>query len=245
MLIINNALHTQKMFAAKVEKSDLWKAVDYSGFQGDSSCLPSYYYVEHGMSCKSDLRLSMDELLLKMKSNTRNEIRRAEKEGCEMECGCSYEEFVPFYNAFCKSKGFADVTTIGRLKKYKTTYITKVHRNGEVLAMHAHVIDQDAKLVFLLFSCSQRLDTVSDKKLIGWGNRFLHFKEMELFKNMGLETYEWGGLTLDENDPRYSIGQFKLSLGGEVYETIGLRTPLYNFMLLCRKLAYNMFMKIK
>lgn len=243
MIEIKNKFHIQRMFASSLQRWDFLKAVDYTCYLGDVSKAPKYYHIENGYSCKTDLGQSMDDIMASMKSNTRNEIRRAEKEGCEYVTDVSFEEFVPFYNDFCKSKGFSDLTTIGRLEKYRTTKITKVVHNGMTLSMHAHVVDEEAKLVFLLFSCSPRLDAGVDKKLIGWANRYLHYKDMELFKSMGIQIYEWAGLTLDTNDPRYSIGQYKLSFGGELYSTVALHTPLYRLLLKLRTLALKIMVR--
>lgn len=98
-----------------------------------------------------------------MKSNTRNEIRRAEKENCLFEYNYDYKSFVPFYNEFCKSKGMEDKINEHTLEKYNRTLITMAKRGNTVLAMHATVINKEDKEAMLLYSCSTRLNTDVDK----------------------------------------------------------------------------------
>lgn len=239
MIEIVNKFHIQRLFATSLQTSDLWRAVFYAGYMGDIKKVPFYYKVEHGHSAISDLSVSLEDILGSMKSNTRNEIRRAEREGIAFEANVPYEEFVPFYNAFAESKGLEDRVNLQRLTKYDKTIITKASHDGITLAMHATVVNVEQKLAFLLFSCSPRLDAEVDKKMIGWANRFLHYKDFEYFKSLGIEAYEWSGVCTDPEDARYSIGQFKLSFGGELTDSYVLRTPIYRLMEFVRGVLYK------
>ena len=169
----------------------------------------------------------MDEIASLMKSNTRNEIRRAEREGCIFSIVESKAEFIPYYNGFCHDKGLNDFTSESRMGKYKKVLMTKATHGNEVLAMHANILDDESKTALLLYSCSRRLGDNVDRKLIGWGNRFLHYKDLEHLKGLGFEYYDWSGVCTDPSDPRYSIGQFKLSFGGKLIESWTIKSPLY------------------
>lgn len=239
MIEIVNKFHTQRIFATKLEISDLWKAVYYAGYRGDVNRIPFYYSIIHGHSAVSDLNMDMDDILGSMKSNTRNEIRRAEKEGVEFEANVPYEQFVPYYNSFAESKGLDDRVNIERLSKYDKTIITKATHEGITLAMHATVVNIESGIAFLLFSCSPRLDAGVDKKMIGWGNRYLHYKDFEYLKSEGIKTYDWSGICIDPQDSRYSIGQFKLSFGGTLVDSYVLKTPIYAFLEKTRELYWR------
>lgn len=235
MIEIKSKTHVVRLFAEKLTPiRDLFTPVYYANYKGDKSKISFFYTVGIGDSAVSDLKLSMDELFSLMKSNTRNEIKRAIKEGISFEYGDDYDSFVPFYNSFCESKRLHDRTDLTRLQKYNAgdnrVVITKALYGGQVLTMHATVMNKIEKMAFLLFSCSQRLDKDVDKKMIGWGNRYLHYKDFEYLKNEGIELYEWSGIVTDPNDERYSIAQFKLSFGGKPTKTVVIRSPL--FMLL-------------
>lgn len=242
MIEIKAKTHTLRMFAQDLPFSDVFKIILYTSYAGDKTKIPFYYSIVKGMSASTDLTLPMDELLKKMKSNTRNEISRAEREGCTFEVVSDFEEFIPFYNDFCSSKGLDDYTSKGRMAKYEKVLITKAVHNGDILAMHANVLDEKSKIAFLLYSCSKRLDAGVDRKMIGWGNRFLHYKELEYIKQLGYMAYDWSGVCVDENNPQHTIGQFKLSFGGELVESWSLKTPLFallegvrNFVIRFRK----------
>lgn len=243
MIETRSITHIVRLFARELKWTDFFAPVMYCSYQGDKAAIPFFYSIDKSCSCCTDLTLPMDEILKTMKSNTRNEIRRAEKEGCEFAIDSDTSEFVTFYNAFCDSKGFPDYVSNARLSKFKNLLITRITRDDELLAMHATLLDSLGKIALLILSGSQRLDRGVDKKLIGWGNRYLHYKELEWLKSQGYETYDWSGVCLDENDPRYSIGQFKLSFGGKIVDSWTLKSPLYrlfekakNIIALVRKL---------
>lgn len=239
MIEIRNKFHIQRLFSDKLYLSDLWHAVFYSGYKGDPDKIPFYYKKIHGHSAVSDLTKSMDDILNSMKSNTRNEIRRAEREGIEFLPEIPYEDFIPYYNAFAESKGLEDRVDLNRLTKYNKTIITQAYHGETVLAMHATVVNFEQKLAFLLFSCSPRLDADVDKKMIGWANRYLHYKDFEYLKSLGIETYDWSGICTDPDNPKYSIGQFKLSFGGTLIDSYVLNSPIYVFLESLRNIVYK------
>lgn len=227
MIETKSLTHTVRIFASKLHWTDLFRIILYPGYRGDLMRVPKWYRIIPGHSCLTDLTQGMDDIMAAMKSNTRNEIRRAIKEGCVFEIVEDVREFIPFYNAFCASKGFPDYTNEARLKKFQHILITKAMHGDQVLAMHVNQLDESSRTALLILSGSQRLDGEVDKKLIGWGNRFLHYKELEYLKSLGYAAYDWSGICLDPNDARYSIGQFKLAFGGKLIESPSLMTPLY------------------
>lgn len=227
MIEIKSRTHTIRLFAKKLPISDLFKIILYNGYRGDYTKIPFYYHIIKGHSAETDLTIPMEDLMAQMKSNVRNEIRRAMKESCEFAVVESFDEFIPFYNAFCESKGLSDFTSKARMSKYEKVLMTKTMHNGVTLAMHANILDEKSKTALLLYSCSPRLEDGVDKKMIGWGNRFLHYKDLEYLKEHGYEIYDWSGVCTDPESPKYSIGQFKLAFGGKLIDSWSLSTPLY------------------
>lgn len=236
MIEIRSKIHTTRIFADRVRRSDIFKLVCYFSYHGDIARVPWYYKRERGESAVSDLSKPIEAIVASMKANTRNEIRRAAKEGCKFDLVTKVEEFVPFYNAFCDSKGLNDRTSVARLSKYQNLLLTKVSHNGQVLAMHANVLDPVNKVALLILSGSQRLDAHADRKMIGWGNRYLHFKELEYLKSHGYKSYDWSGVVTDPQNPLYAIGQFKLAFGGDLVDSWVLQSPLYRLSLVVRNL---------
>ena len=227
MIEIKSRTHALRLFAQSVRFGDLFKAVLYTGYRGDKDKIPFYYSKYTGHSSYIDLTEPMDTIFASMKSNTRNEIRRAEREGITAQEGNSMERFIEFYNDFCKSKGLNDLTSQSRMSKYPNVMLTEAVQGGNILAMHANVLDEGSRIAFLLYSCSPRFESGIDKKLIGWGNRYLHYKDLEWLKEKGYKIYDWSGVCTDPDNPRYSIGQFKLSFGGKLVESIVLKSPLF------------------
>lgn len=227
MIEIKSATHILRLFADKLRVSDIFKLILYTGYRGDVTRIPFYYRIVKGHSCETDLSLSMDEILASMSGTTRTNVRRGIKEGCEFKKVSNLDEFIPFYNAFCDAKGLDDHTSKLRMGKYKHLMMTKAIKDNQVLSMHANVLDPLSKVAFLLYSCSPRLEEGVDRKLIGWANKFLHYKDLEWLKNEGYLVYDWSGVCLDESSPKYSIGQFKLSFGGRLIDSYVLSTPLY------------------
>ena len=230
MLEVKSIFFRNRYFATKLSWLDIFRAIHYFNYLGDSEKVPWYYFKKVGVSCVSDLTLGIDKILTIMKSNTRNEIRRAIKEGCEFYIDDEIDAFVPYYNEFCRSKRLNDFTSKARILKYKDILSTRVEHDGKVLARHINILDKAGKNAFLMFSCSQRLDEQADRRMIGWANKFLHYKDLEWLVNAGFERYDWSGICLDVNDERYTIGQFKMSFGGSVTYPLMLRTPLYFMM---------------
>lgn len=227
MIEVTNKIYIQRFFATILPISDIFKAVTYTQYEGDKK-VPWYYKQVKGETCTLDLTKPLNEIFAGMKSNTRNEIKRAIKEGIEFDVNYCYETFVLFYNKFCERKNLESKIEICTLTKYNKTIITVAKYGNIVLAMHATVINKRDKEAMLLYSCSQRLDNNVDKKMIGWGNRFLHYKEFELFKESGITRYEWNGVCTNPNNPDiYNISLFKLAFGGEAKPSLGLRTPLF------------------
>lgn len=237
MIETKSFTHTVRLFADSLRWTDIFRVVMYCSYRGDKEKIPFYYSIDKGASCETDLRLPLDELMGMMKSNTRNEIRRAEREGCRFVIDKDFSDFIPFYNSFCDSKGFHDYVSHRRMAKFHNLLVTRVVCGDVVLAMHVTQLDPVGKVALLILSGSQRLDAGANTKLIGWGNRFLHFKELEWLKSQGYELYDWSGVCLDKNNPQYSIGQFKLSFGGRIVDSWTLKSPLFVFLEKCRHFA--------
>lgn len=232
MIVAKEKIYTLKINARRIPFWDRFRVVNYSDYRGDESSIPSGFKRIKGTTATIDLIKSMDELLANMHSTTRNEVRRAQKENIVVEQVYDIKVFVDYYNAFAKEKGLPQINETHLTKYGKNLMLAQARFNEHVLSMHATMIDTEENIAGLLYSCSTRLDESVDKKVVGWANRYLHYKEFEMLKDMGMTRYEWCGVCMDPNKPeRYSIGQFKLKIGGEIREDLTLRSPLFSFLL--------------
>ena len=230
--ISNSFFYKLKLNASKVDFIDYFRPSQYNYFQGNP---PIFMKVGKGHTIHIDLTQSEDEILQGCKSNTRNEIRRAIREGFFFEEMNDYQEFVDFYNVFAQEKNIEKID-MSHLTKYgKHLLLYKSGFDGNVMTMHASFTDDDIKRVTLLYSASVRLTDSIDKKMVGFSNRFLHYKEFLQFKSMGYTSYDINGVCIDQRDKaRYSIGKFKQGFGGEEKDIIQLYSypfVLFNFIL--------------
>lgn len=232
MIIAKEKIYTLKINARKIPFWDRFKVVNYNDYRGEESSIPSGYKKIKGTTATIDLTQSMDELLANMNSTTRNEVRRAQKENIVAEQVHDNAAFVSYYNAFAKEKGLPTINESHLAKYGNNLMLTQARFNEHILSMHATMIDDEEHIAGLLYSCSTRLDESVDKKMVGWANRYLHYKEFEMLKGLGMTRYEWCGVCMDPDKPeRYSIGQFKLKIGGEIRKDLTLHSPLFSLLL--------------
>ena len=121
MIEIKSRTHTIRLFADKLRASDVFKLVLYCGYRGDIKKIPWYYTVTKGASCYTDLTQSMDEIKSLMKSNTRNEIRRAEREGCLFSIIDQIMSLFRITMGFAVTKGLTTLRVIlacGNIKRF-------------------------------------------------------------------------------------------------------------------------------
>lgn len=174
----------------------------------------------------SDLNLSKDELNRKISKNYRYEIRRAERENIavKMYFGKEILNESNLIESFCDTYNqmFAEKKMN---KKLNTKYIKSAVENnfmtitiasheGKNFGFHAYVTDNNNAL--LLYSASLLWTDKTLGNLIGYANKYLHWKDMCYFKDKGITNYEWGGLA--SKDTPNGIDKFKMSFGGDVLE---------------------------
>lgn len=171
----------------------------------------------------TDLRPEAEEIMKRFRSNVRNEIRRAAREGTRA-VFCGPEEdltdliprFQERYDRMHEDKGMErdDATEIlGELAGAGRLMISRASIGGEDVAWHTYAIgDERDKTVRLLHSVSD-FRGAADPGSVGRANRFLHYEDMLRFKAMGQETYDWGGYS--DREELKGIDSFKLGFGGE------------------------------
>lgn len=168
----------------------------------------------------SDLSLTEDELLKRIKKNTKYEIRRAEKEGIVVNFYGASEitpdllgQFKENYESMYASKGMKRSFNMDLVKAYiekDMIYFSIAYYNEEPLVFHSYIVD--SYHVRFFYSCSPFRSEPDIANLIGRMNRYLHWQDFMQFKKMGIVEYDWGGInSIDEPN---SIAQFKFAFGG-------------------------------
>jgi len=185
------------------------------------------------LSLVTDLSVEEDAITDKFGTDCRYKIRRAEtKDGMRMEFitdpEARLDEFRAFYDAFAGEKSLepCDRQWLVAACQARQLALTSASRNGEALVWHAYVMSGKTARLQYTGSCFRNREN-DYRALVGRANRWLHWREMLRFKEMGIKRYDWGGLFEDESVPeRAGINQFKKDFGGQQVRTYDCTVPV-------------------
>src|SRR5256885_12845011 len=138
------------------------------------------------------------------------------------------DEFQAFYDAFAAQKSVAPCYRQWLLAacKARQLVLTSASRNGEALVWHAYLTSGKAAWLQYTGSCFRNKEN-DYRALVGRANRWLHWKEMLQFKEMGITRYDWGGVFEDESVPENAgINKFKKDFGGQQVRTYDYALPV-------------------
>ena len=185
------------------------------------------------LSLVTDLSVGEEAIASEFGKDCRYKVRRADtKDGLQAEIVLDPEsrldDFGEFYDEFARQKSLppCDRQWLRAACKARQLALTSASRDGEALIWHAYVIA--GKTARLQYSASPFRDRDKDyRALIGRANRWLHWKEMLRFRELGLERYDWGGLFEDESAPEHAgVNQFKRDFGGRPERTYNCTVPV-------------------
>ena len=177
--------------------------------------------LHEGPSCTTcvDLRPPPDEIRTRFDAKScRYEIRRAEKLGARLDVRRddphAVRDFTKLYDAFVERRRFSPQMRRSRLRRYlRVGNVFVAYLDDEPVVGHVVVVDPLAARARLVFSASTRLDGGPQHALVGPVNRWLHWREMRQYRNAGIVTYDFGGVS-----PTSASARFKLSFGGSLDE---------------------------
>jgi lipid II:glycine glycyltransferase (peptidoglycan interpeptide bridge formation enzyme) len=165
--------------------------------------------------------LSIDEATLWSKldkKSTRYEIKKAEKMGVEISLNVQLDDAYELINQFMinrRLRGAIPYEKWQSILKYADVWCGIY--NGNLYVAHV-LLKDDMDRVRLLWSATRDRSSTEVKKIIGAINRYMHWREILYYKNIGVRIYDFGGVNLDKKSPTYTITQFKLSFGGDIIE---------------------------
>jgi len=185
------------------------------------------------LSLVTSLAGGEDAIMETFGKDCRYKIRRAEsKDGLHLEFITEPEnrldEFGTFFDAFARQKSLApcDRQWLVAACKARQLALSSASRNGEALVWHAHVLSGITAGLQYSGSCFRNRDN-DYRALVGRANRWLHWKDMLHFKDVGMERYDWGGLFEDESTPEGAgINNFKRDFGGRQERTYHCSVPV-------------------
>ncbi len=190
-----------------------------------------------------DLTKNADELLKGFDRNTRSQIRKSIEgdplkfEFLDRPSMAELDEFIEFYDAFAASKGLSTLQRPRMLghRESGCLSLTRVMEGDKAITWHANV--RYRTHVGLMFSAShfRSEDSADVRRMIGRANRRLHWEELQHYKELGCEVYDFGGWYEGSTDQqRLLINQFKEGFGGTkvlAYASEEHRTPLAKLVL--------------
>ncbi len=225
--------YAQKWFARKAAFMDSFRLVAYYQFLGNQPA-GSFFRQPFG-TILIDLQRDPDAILAEMQASVRSQVRRAGGEGFLWETGVDPDEFARFHTAFARDRKIASVDAWQLRSFGAALLLTKATREGRTLAQHAYVVDRRESRARNLFSSSGRFES-SDSHLVGRANRWCHWKDMLYLRELGIRTFDFGGIAIgSEARARAGINDFKMGFGGSVVREDHLLSPLYALVMLVDK----------
>jgi len=187
-----------------------------------------------------DLSKTEEELFKAIHPTYRYDIRSAEKKNMTFKTILKPEkencrDLFKSYNSFAKTKGvpFINAKSILALREAGNVCITKILLNDIEISTHSYFYD---KKTVSLASSFHNIN-FTDDKIRSEANKYLHWKDILLFKSMGFEEYDFGGLNQNKFP---GITKFKENFGGATVENYRfIKTTTVVFYLV------NIFKKIR
>ena len=197
----------------------------------------------------NDLTLEPEDIKSCFAKNCKYEVNRAEREnvayrilhGTEI-TDEDIDVFLDFFKKFWETKDiqFDDEDELRRdFRLYRDMDVLVLSIGsveGEDAIYHTYVHDEKRARLWHSASLYRLLnDEEGDsRKIIGMGNRYLHYRDMLFFKERGLTEYDWGGAGKTEDVA--SITKFKEAFGGvpetdyEFEEVHGILAHMFKFL---------------
>jgi lipid II:glycine glycyltransferase (peptidoglycan interpeptide bridge formation enzyme) len=185
------------------------------------------------LSLITDLSVEQDAIMDQFSKDCRYKIRRADaKDGLHLEFSAdpenSLDEFSAFFDAFARQKSLepANQQWLAAACNSRQLALASASQHGEVLVWHAHVIS--GTTARLQYSASGFRNRDNDyRALVSRANRWLHWREMLRFRELGMLRYDWGGLFEDESVPGHAgVNNFKKDFGGRPERTYDCTVPV-------------------
>ena len=174
----------------------------------------------------NNIAKSDEEIIKDFTSNTRNEVRRARREGASSKFYFSKVESYDFLKILIEEidikltemytrKGIAYSSIKELLLEYCEQGILGISIGtigSKDVAFHIYVLGDS--VCRLAYSVSTFREDKGESKIIAMVNRMLHYDDMKYARDLGFTIYDWGGYGQEEDV--LSISKFKEGFGGEI-----------------------------
>jgi len=185
-------------------------------------CLVDHYLT---LTLAIDLRRDLEQIDKDLITNARIRIHKARKLGdrvtvrrCRGLPGQEnlIDEFVLLYsNSIAGRAAFAFPMSKAEISSYfPNAELILMDLDGEAICGHLNLLDKESGVSRMLWSASRRFEDHETARLAGILNVYLHWYEIEKYREEGFQTYDLGGIGgLDDN---VGVNRFKLQFGGAI-----------------------------
>jgi len=219
----------KKYYQNVISLLDIFCSVKYIQFLGKSKYTKymkeTPYYTKH-----IDLSVNEEELKQSFSKRVRVKINHAIRDGIEFQlyelnCDEKIKYYIDYCNEHLKSKKLLYRLSEKNVTSFLENYrVTCAIYNNKVLVMHGCFVNYESKTVYAHESVSQfrtleNIDAIVTKNFISKANSFLHYKDMLYFKEQGINTYDFGGYTINTTDNSLlNINKFKDGFRGKLIQ---------------------------
>lgn len=177
-----------------------------------------------------ELNLEQEESLIvaNFSKQIRQQSKIAETEGTICYFHQEIDKFVDFFNEFALKKD-TWTTSKKRIEEMgDTVKLSFAVNNGQILAAHSYMVDNEIGIVRHLHSATKRLEENFDRNQIGRANKYLTVTDIMYFKQHGCKIFDFGGFAKDtENESLKGINNYKLLFGGKLVTCINYYSVNY------------------
>jgi FemAB family len=171
-----------------------------------------------------DLRRDLEQIYKDLITNARIRIHKAQRLGDRVTVrrytGLPGQEnlinkFVPLYNFLAgKTPSLFPISKALIACYFPNAEILLVELDGEPICGHLNLLDKESGVSRMLWSASRRFEDRATNRLAGILNVYLHWYEIEKYREEDFQTYDFGGIGgLDDN---VGVNRFKLQFGGKI-----------------------------
>ena len=157
-----------------------------------------------------DLTKDIDHVWSMLNSKCRSGIRRAERDGVDVQIDRDHEAFLKLNEEFRDVKGLDHNT-------FPLDFVQEKGKDGELIGGVLFLADERALLGVI--SASRRLDIEKDMRCnVANANRLLWWSAIRYAKEKGLEVVDMGGYYVgaEPNPQAEGINEFKRRFGGKI-----------------------------
>ncbi len=184
-----------------------------------------------------DLTQSLEEIWNNMNRNAHRNIKKAEKEGINIEFNKGYQEFYKMYEDHLKSKKhlkWYNIHKLDEIKKHGTLVIAKY---GNDIISGSVFLEDENNIIYWITASYRYSPKKIIRQLSGNATYLIHWEIIKYAKLKDIKEYNLGPCAYDDRVNK-KLQQFKKSLGSEPH-TYYKYCKDYNFVYKLMRKSYQ------